>query len=200
MRRLVSAIALSLVLSPALHAQMAMGGTRAKPIPAGSVTAPAQALDDMLSLFEREVVPLVKAMPADKFNFAPESSTFAGSQSADFKGVRSFGQQVAHLAQANFYFFSVVSGTRPDMDVKSIAKMTSKDELINALTASFAFGHKAVQTVTPDNAFLTIDGVDGMHTRTTVAAFAVAHGFDHYGQLVEYARMNGIIPPASVTQ
>ena len=199
MRRTLFALAISLALSPVLAAQ-GMGATHAKPIPPGSVTAPSQALDDMLSLFERELVPAVKAMPADKYSFAPEASTFAASQTTDYKGVRTFAQQVAHLAQANYYFYSVVSATKPDTDVKAIAKMTSKDDLVNALTASFAFAHKAVATVTPENAFLTIEGADGMHTRATVAAFGVAHGFDHYGQIVEYLRMNAIIPPASVRQ
>ena len=199
MRRTLIALVLGFTLSSALTAQQ-MGGTRAKPIPAGSVTAPSQALDDMLSLFERELVPTAKAMPADKYNFAPATGTFASSQTTDFKGVRTFAQQVAHLAQANFYFYSVVSGTKPDTDVKAIAQMTSKDDLVNALTSSFAFAHKAIATITPENAFLTIDGADGMHTRATVAAFGVAHGYDHYGQLVEYLRMNAIIPPASVKQ
>ena len=199
MRRTAFALLLGLALSPALSAQQ-MGITRAKPIPPGSVTAPSQALDDMLSLLEREFVPTVKAMPADKFNFAPAPDTFSASQTTDFKGVRTFAQQVAHVAQANFYFYSVVSGTKPDTDVKAIGSMTSKDDLVNALTASFAFAHKAIATITPENAFLTIDGADGMHTRATVAAFGVAHAYDHYGQLVEYLRMNAIIPPASVKQ
>jgi uncharacterized damage-inducible protein DinB len=59
------------------------------------------------------------------------------------------------------------------------------------------FAHKALATITPENAFVTIKGADGMQTRATVAAFGVAHGYDHYGQIVEYLRMNGIVPPAS---
>ena len=44
---------------------------------------------------------------------------------------------------------------------------------------------------------ITIKGADGMNTRVSLADFAVAHGFDHYGQMIEYLRVNGIIPPAS---
>jgi uncharacterized damage-inducible protein DinB len=81
--------------------------------------------------------------------------------------------------------------------VKAIGSLTTKEQIVPALAASFAYAHRAIATITPANAFLTIKGVDGMQTRTTVAAFAVAHGFDHYGQMVEYLRMNGIVPPGS---
>ena len=90
-----------------------------------------------------------------------------------------------------------VSGQKPDVDVDAIGKMTSKEDCLKALAGSFAFGHKAMATVTPANAFESIKGADGLHTRVEVATFAVAHGFDHYGQMVEYLRMNGIVPPGS---
>jgi uncharacterized damage-inducible protein DinB len=54
-----------------------------------------------------------------------------------------------------------------------------------------------VATITAANAFVTIKGVDGMQTRASIAAFGVAHGYDHYGQMVEYLRMNGLVPPGS---
>ena len=88
-------------------------------------------------------------------------------------------------------------GIKPDVDMRAIAKLTTKDECVKALADSFAFGHKALATVTSANAFESIKGADGMHTRVTVADFAVAHGYDHYGQMVEYLRMNGIVPPGS---
>jgi uncharacterized damage-inducible protein DinB len=163
----------------------------------GSPMDPAKALDAMLSLFEGEAMGVVNAMPADKYSFAPAAADFTSAVTPKFDGVRTFAQQVAHLAQANYFFFMSVSGMKPDVDVKGIASLTSKDQLVAALQASFAFGHKSIATITPANAFVTIKGADGMQTRMTVAAFAVAHGFDHYGQLVEYLRMNGIVPPGS---
>jgi UDP-N-acetylmuramyl pentapeptide phosphotransferase/UDP-N-acetylglucosamine-1-phosphate transferase len=59
------------------------------------------------------------------------------------------------------------------------------------------YAHKALATITPENAYTTIDGVDGLHTRSVVASFISAHGYDHYGQMVEYLRMNGVVPPGS---
>ena len=140
---------------------------------------------------------VAKEMPAEKYSFAPSAGTFAASQGAKYEGVRTFAQQIAHLAQANYYFYSVVSGQKPDTDVKAISGMTSKDQLVAALQASFEFAHKANATLTAANAFEEIKGADGMHSRIGVANFAVAHGYDHYGQLVEYLRMNGLVPPGS---
>lgn len=160
-------------------------------------TTPAKALDDLLSLYEHDAMGVVNAMPADKYNFAPTPAIFAPGQSVKFDTVRTFAQQVTHVAEANFYFYSSLSGLKPDMDTKKLGDITTKDEAVAALAASFKFAHKAIATITPENAFLPIKPVDGQGTRATLAAFGVAHGFDHYGQLVEYLRMNGIVPPGS---
>ena len=163
----------------------------------GSAANPAKAIDIMLTLYEQEAMGAVKAMPSDKFGFAPTHATFAATQGEKFEGVRTFAQQAAHVAQANYFFFATVSGLKPEADMKGMAKLTDKDAIVAALAGSFAFGHKAIATITKENAFTVIKGADGLDTRATLATFAVAHGFDHYGQMVEYLRMNGIIPPAS---
>jgi uncharacterized damage-inducible protein DinB len=184
------------VCSVAGSAQMAGMPEMAKPA-VGSSVAPARALDDMLSLFEGELTGVAKAMPADKYSFAPSAAIFAPNEGAKFDTVRTFGGQLTHIIQANYYFYSSVSGLKPDADMKTIGTLTKKDDILAALAASFAYAHKAIATVTPENAFLAIKPVDGQSTRATLAAFAVAHGFDHYGQMVEYLRMNGIVPPGS---
>ncbi len=176
-----------------VKAQMAAGAGAA----VGAAMDPAKAEDAMLSNLEEEMTAVVKAMPADKFNFSPSAAAFTPAQGAKFDGVRTFAGQVTHVISANYYFYSLISGTKPDVDMKSIGAMTTKDQIVPALAASFAFAHKAVATITPANVFLTIKGADGMNTRATVASFGVAHGFDHYGQMVEYLRMNGVVPPGS---
>jgi uncharacterized damage-inducible protein DinB len=165
--------------------------------PVGSAVTPAKALDTMLTDFEMQLMGVVKAMPADKFNFAPSAGTFAAGSDAKFTGVRTFAQQVTHLADANYYFYGTISGMKPDVDMKALDGLTKKDEILAALAKSFAFAHKSIATITPENAFVAIKPVDGMDTRATLAAFGVAHGNDHYGQLVEYLRMNGLVPPGS---
>jgi uncharacterized damage-inducible protein DinB len=166
--------------------------------PTGAMMEPSKALDVMLSEYERELMGAAKAMPADKYDFAPSPAIFAPGEKPDFATVRTFAQQIAHLAGANYFFFKAVSGEKPGVDTKAIGSMTKKEDLVAALAASFEYAHRAVRTITTANAFEKIEGVDGMETRVTVAGFGVAHGFDHYGQIVEYLRMNGLKPPASM--
>ena len=163
-------------------------------VPAQGVKVePAKAVDTLIGILEAEMVPAAKAMPADKYSFAPSSSAIPG---AKYDGVRTFAGEVKHVAQANYFFYGTASGMKPDVDVKAIASLTGKDEIVGALEKSFAFAHKAAAMLTTANAFEAVE-VDGHQTRVTAQAFGVAHGYDHYGQMVEYLRMNGIVPPAS---
>ena len=154
---------------------------------------PAKAVDTLISILESQMVPAAKAMPAEKYSFAPSSTVLPG---AKFDGVRTFASEVAHVAAANYFFFGASSGMKPDVDVKAISQLKSKDELVAALEKSFVFAHKAASMLTTANAFEPVE-VDGHQTRVTGEAFGVAHGYDHYGQMVEYLRLNGIVPPAS---
>jgi uncharacterized damage-inducible protein DinB len=173
--------------------------TRAAQAPvAGTVISPAAAMDSELSLIEHEMMGAVKAMPAEKYGFAPSASIFVPGQATEFATVRTFAQQVTHVAEANYFFFSTLSGLKPDVDMQAILKLTKKDDVVAALAGSFAFGHKAIATLTVANAFEVMKTPEpGIQTRSTFAGFAISHCFDHYGQMVEYLRMNGIVPPAS---
>jgi uncharacterized damage-inducible protein DinB len=164
----------------------------------GSISTPAAAFDSQLTLVEGEMMSAVKAMPADKFAFAPSATVFTPAQKPAFDKVRTFAQQATHVAEGNYFFYETVSGIKPDVDTKSIEKLTKKDDVVAALAASFAYAHKAIATITVANAFEVIKSPEpGFQTRGTLASFGVAHAFDHYGQMVEYMRMNGIVPPAS---
>jgi uncharacterized damage-inducible protein DinB len=165
------------------HAQ----GAGAKPA-VGTVMTPAATYGKLLDLLSKEFVDAAEAMPDDKFNFAPPESA------GDFKGVRSFGEQVKHVSEANWYFFG---GSMSEADSKAkhdaIEKLSSKAEIIQALKDSLTQAHTFVDGTTAQNAFvMTANG-----TRGGMAAFGIAHMMDHYGQLVVYLRMNGIVPPAS---
>jgi uncharacterized damage-inducible protein DinB len=195
-KRMLVTLALAGCCVMGAEAQM---GTAAK-VPAGTIIEPSKSFDASLSGLEGEFMGMAKAMPAEKYNFAPSAAIFAASQKTDYlspdnKGVRTFGQMVIHVAQANYFYGSALSGLKPDVDVKSLADLKTKQEILAALEASFAFVHKAIATLTAQNAF---ESVRGDQTRASLAGGVVAHGFDHYGQLVEYLRMNGIVPPASV--
>jgi hypothetical protein len=166
-------------------------------VPAGTVIEPGKSIEALLNIYEEEIVGAAKAMPADKYSFAPSQAIFVASQKVDFvspKNVITFGQTVAHIAQANYSFFSSLGGAKPDVDMKAMGGLTSKEDSVKALEGSFAYAHKQLATLTAADAFAS---VRGDMTKTSVAAFAIAHMCDHYGQLVEYLRMNGIVPPAS---
>jgi len=173
-----------------------MGATSAKVAP-GSQMSPVQAQDELLNLFEQDFMGVAKAMPADKYSFAPAAANFAASQGAKFDGVRTFAQQISHVTLANYFFASKILGEKMPVDGKAINAMTTKDELLKAAADSFAYAHKAIASITAENAYVAIDGADGLHSRSVLASFISAHGFDHYGQMVEYLRMNGLVPPGS---
>lgn len=177
--------------------QMVMANAQmdaAPKVAAGTIVAPSKSFDDALSSLEKQLVPLVKAMPADKYDFAPSAAIFVPGQKTEYTGVRTFGAMVLHIAEANYYYGSALSGTKPDVDTKAMETLKGKEKIVAALEASFAFAHKAIGTLTPANAF---ESVRGTGTRASLAGGLIAHGFDHYGQLCEYLRMNGIVPPAS---
>jgi uncharacterized damage-inducible protein DinB len=153
----------------------------------GTPIPPSQAYGKLLSLVEQEFVSAAEAMPDDKFDFAPTQG--------EFKGVRSFGSQVKHVAESNYYFFG--GGTFSDADLKAkqdaIEKLTTRADILNALKDSMTQAHAYCDAITPENAFvMTANG-----TRGGMASFGIAHMMDHYGQMVVYLRMNGVIPPAS---
>ncbi len=180
-----------------LTATAQMGGTAKGPA-AGTIATPAAAFDSQLSVIEGEMMSAVKAMPADKFDFAPSQAIFVPGQTTEFATVRTFAQQATHVAEANYFFYGIISGMRPDVDPQAITKLTKKDDVVAALAGSFAFAHKAIATLTPANSFQVIKSPEpGFQTRATLASFGISHAFDHYGQMVEYLRMNGIVPPAS---
>src|SRR5215472_2986460 len=190
--------ALSIVATNPASAQ-ASPSPQATPPPATIVSA----ADSQISVIEREFVSAAEAMPEDKFNFAPTSLNIPGS---DFKGVRTFAQQVKHVAATNYLLWGTITGDKSPVAMKDDEgpdSLKTKAEIVQYLKDSFAVGHKAAKTLTPDNAaspFPNVFGGKNPMPRLFMVTFGVAHGFDHYGQIVEYLRMNGIIPPASRQQ
>jgi uncharacterized damage-inducible protein DinB len=155
----------------------------------------ASTVDRAISGIEKQVLDAAEAMPEQKYNFSPEGLNIPGS---DYKGVRSFATQVKHIASSNYFIWSPLTGDKVPENIKDgngPAELKSKSEIIQFLKESFALGHKAAATLTTQN-MLENPG-KSKSTRLFLAEFGVAHAFDHYGQMVEYLRMNGIVPPAS---
>jgi uncharacterized damage-inducible protein DinB len=155
----------------------------------------ASTLDREISGIEKQIVELAEAMPEDKYNFSPESVNIPG---ADFKGVRTFAVQVKHVAASNYFIWSPLTGDKVPESIKDgngPADVKTKADIIKSLKDSFALGHKAAATLTLQNMLQPPE--HSKSSRLRLATFGVAHAFDHYGQMVEYLRMNGIVPPAS---
>jgi uncharacterized damage-inducible protein DinB len=155
----------------------------------------AATVDREISGIEKQLVEVAEAMPGDKFNFSPESLNLAGSA---YKGVRTFATQVKHVAASNYFIWSPLTGDKlPEglKDGNGPEAMKTKAEIIKFLKDSFALGHKAAATLTAENMLQLPE--HSKSTRLHLATFGVAHAYDHYGQMVEYLRMNGIVPPAT---
>jgi hypothetical protein len=155
----------------------------------------ASAVDREISGVEKQIMEAAEAMPESKYNFSPESLRIPGG---DYTGVRTFASQVKHVAASNYAIWSPVTGDKfPEdfMGGNGPEKVKTKAEILNFLKDSFALGHKVAASLTIQNMLEPAEGSKA--TRLRLAVFAVEHAFDHYGQMVEYLRMNGIVPPAS---
>jgi hypothetical protein len=185
MRSIVSALAISLLTGAAMYAADAP----APPPTVGGV------LDRQLAGAERDIVPLAEAMPADKYSFAPSGEMFAG--------VRTFGEQARHIA---FVLYAVSSAALGEKNPSEAGKnengpdsLKSKEEIVKYLKDAFAYAHKAANSLTAANMLQMVDSPfgPGKTSKLNMANIATWHSFDHYGQMVVYARMNAVVPPAS---
>ncbi len=192
----VSAIALKLgVGSAAASSASPAPNTQQAAQPAPTV---ASVMDREITGIEKEIVDAAEAMPEDKFNFSPESLKIPGSE---YKGVRTFAGQVKHVAISNYFIWAPIIGDAVPESLKGDnggENVRSKAEIVKLLKESFALGHKAAASLTTEN--MLQDAEHSKSTRLRLAAFGVSHAYDHYGQMVEYLRMNGIVPPASRAQ
>jgi uncharacterized damage-inducible protein DinB len=191
------AVLIFTVAAPAHSAKNAAAASAPPPQQSQQPSAPtiASALDREISGVEKQIVDVAEAMPEDKYNFSPETLNIPG---ADYKGVRTFAVQVKHVAASNYFIWSPLTGDKlPEglKDGNGPENLKTKADIIKFLKDSFALGHKAAATLTTEN-MLQNPG-SSKSTRLRLATFGVAHAFDHYGQMVEYLRMNGIVPPAS---
>jgi DinB family protein len=154
----------------------------------------AQVLNDSVSGAEKELMSAAAAMPEDKYSFAPTNG--------EFKGVRSFSEQLKHIAAVNYIAGASILVEKPPVDVggeSGPAAIKSKAEIIKFANDSFAYLHKAISSINEKNLLTPIKHPfgDAPATRLGLAVLGAQHIFDHYGQMVEYLRMNGIVPPAS---
>jgi uncharacterized damage-inducible protein DinB len=184
---------------PLLAAAQNDSGARKSAVPQSQAQEPATtialAVDREISNAEKQIVEVAEAMPEERFNFSPESLNISGG---DYKGVRTFALEVKHIAASNFAIWTPLTGEKFPKDFmggNGPDNFKTKSEIIQFLKDSFALGHRGAATLTMENFLQSPEG--SKSTRLRLAQFAVEHAYDHYGQMVEYLRMNGIVPPAS---
>lgn len=155
-----------------------------------------EALRVLLKLAEKVIVSAADAMPADKYGFAPTDG--------EFKGVRTFGQMVKHLSATNYILAAAALGEEPPTDAGDELgpeAARTKAEILNYLNGSFARLDKAIDAIGHKNAPVKSSPISPLKsaeaTRLALVVESLVHAFDHYGQMVEYLRMNGVVPPAS---
>jgi DinB family protein len=139
---------------------------------------------------EQQFVPAAEAMPEDKFFWAPASG--------DFHDVRNFAEQLIHVAEVNFALSAAILVENPHKGSPAEALKT-RSAVLQYLKDAFTLTHRAFSSITEQNAKLPIKHplFDMITTRMGLGIVAIAHPFDHYGQIVEYLRMNNVVPPAS---
>ncbi len=162
---------------------------------------PGKAVTRQFEYQEYEIRSVAEAMPADKWGYRPAPGLFK-NEKPDFgpAEMRNFGEQIKHVACSNFAFAAELDGTTPpnacDKGGPSPAKTGA--ELLVYLRESFAALKKPLSAITAKNMYDPIEGpYAGPNTRLGLAEVCIWHAADHYGQLIIYLRLNGIVPPAS---
>ena len=123
-------------------------------------------------------------MPEEQYAFKPDPA------------VRSFGQILGHIADADYLFCSAILGEKsPSPGIEKTK--TAKAELTSALHDAFAYCNRAYDTLTDANANETVKAFGQERNKLGVLWFNASHNLEHYGNLVVYMRMKGIVPPSS---
>ena len=155
-----------------------------------------KAMEILFAVVERNLISAAEAMPADKYSFAPTNG--------EFKGVRKFGEQVKHAAATNYILAAAALNEDPPADAgdeQGPDTIYRKEDVVNYLKGSFKQLHKALDAADQEDATVRSSPIsplqNGTATRLALVMESLVHAYDHYGQMVEYLRTNGIVPPAS---
>jgi hypothetical protein len=197
MRKIKSILMLVLWLSSGnTLAEVGQQHVDAKEIASLDAEREKDALQVLAKLTENVIVSAADAMPADKYGFAPSDG--------EFKGVRTFGQMVKHLSATNYILAAAALGKEPPADAGDELgpeAVRTKDEILRYLKGSFAYLDQAIEAIGQKSAPVKISPISPLKsaeaTRLALVVESLVHAFDHYGQMVEYLRMNGVVPPAS---
>ena len=178
-------------------ASFAQGNSQSSSAPAAPTIA--SVLDRQLSSIEKEIMGSADAVPADKFDFSPATANIPG----DFKTpkpVRTLSEQLKHIGDALEAYSDLIMGQKPpeSNDENGPSNLKTKSDVINYLKTEFAKAHSAINTINQQNAVEPLGGTP--RTRLALAVGIIGHSNNHYGQIIEYLRMNGMVPVESQPQ
>jgi uncharacterized damage-inducible protein DinB len=149
--------------------------------PANPITASEKGLYSFIS---NAVIGAAQKMPEENYSFKPTPD------------VRSFGQLVGHVADANYMFCSQASGEANPM--KDIEKTkTSKADLVSAIKGAVAYCNQAFDSMTDAKGSQMVKFMNFDIAKITMFSLNTAHTDEHYGNMVTYLRLKGIVPPTS---
>ena len=111
--------------------------------------------------------------------------------------VRTAGQLLAHVANAQYAFCSSAAGEDNPNEANIEETATAKDDIVAALAAAFAYCDGVYDAMTDEQVAETRTFFGREMAASGILAFNTTHNYEHYGNLVTYMRMNGIVPPSS---
>ena len=153
-----------------------------------SVAAQNPIRDSMKGLFDvtrTNIMATARELSAEVYAYRPTAE------------VRTTGQLLAHIADAQYSFCSSAAGESSPMTESIEQTRTTKPRIVEALEASFAYCERVFASVTDARGGESVNLFGAPNTRLGTLAFNTAHNYEHYGNLVTYMRINGIVPPSS---
>ncbi|MEO5594657.1 MAG: DinB family protein [Chitinophagaceae bacterium] len=157
-------------------------------------------IDRLLKKVESDIITTAEAMPAEKFDFTPDSLHLPG---AAFDGVRTFSGQIMHLATDNILIWAAINNQKITYDIPDVngpKNIKTKEDVLNYLKYSFEIGQKAIETITAKTAIELVEFRWRKLSKLDLAFYGIVHANEHYGQMVVYLRMCGIVPPPTKTE
>jgi hypothetical protein len=147
----------------------------------------------LVNLVEQDFLGLANAVPAEHYDFRPAIGAF--------EGARTFGEQVKHAATMIYMTAAIVLGEKspygPGTRDNGPDAVQGKEQIVEYLASSLEYAKRAMASLTEHNHLDRLTTYFGTQLRAEVAAGVLYHSYDHYGQMVVYARLIGIVPPAS---
>ncbi len=156
------------------------------PLPSAAQNPMVQSLQGLFDVTKQNIMATAEMLDDDVYAFRPTDE------------VRSTGEILAHIANAQFAFCSAAAGEASPNGENFEETRTTKSRIIDALEAGFAYCEGVFAKTTDAQAGGSANLFGGSNTVAGILAFNSAHNYEHYGNLVTYMRINGIVPPSSM--